>query len=214
MHFRILAASLILTPCSFGLNSTLVSSQLPAYARTPSATTRIQTNIKEYALWVDETKWEQKKSGPLSELQFSHVSGDVWALVETGLFATPTTLLRENVLKTVKSTNPNAKIINEEQRLVNGRQVLAIQFSTSIDGNPIRVLGYYHGGSSGWIQAIAFARDSEFPNKIGEITDFLDGLEILDQDLPSSGQMSYPGFLFVNSRISALRLWSLLWRWR
>jgi len=151
---------------------------------------------------VDETKWEQKKSGTLSELEFSHVSGDVWAMVETDLFATPTTLLRENVLKTVKSTNPNAKIINEEQRLVNGRQIIAIQFSTRIDGNPIRALGYYHGGSSGWIQAIAFARDSEFTNNIGEITDFLDGLEISDQDLPSSGQMSYPGFLFVNSRIS------------
>src|SRR5262249_28863247 len=84
--------------------------------------------------------------------------------------------------------------------------ILAVQFSVTIEGDLFRILGYYHGGSSGCIQAIAFTFDTTFADNIGEITDFLNGLEISDQEVPSSSfntdHMPYPGLLSISSKIS------------
>src|SRR5215813_10111905 len=103
----------------------------------------------------------------LGELKLSHVGGDVTAKIETDRLATPTSMLREIVLEGIKHADPNAHIIYEEQRIVNGRQILAIQFSLNIQGKRSRVLGYYHGGSSGCIQVIAYTSDSKFADNRG-----------------------------------------------
>jgi hypothetical protein len=207
MHFRILAASLILTAplrYSFGLNtSTAFSMQLPPHTKPSSATTRVETAVQDYALWIDGKKWKLNKVDTLGELKLSHVSGDVTAKIETDRLATPTAMLREILLEGIKRADPNAQIISEEQRMVNGREILAIQFVLNVEGHRSRVFGYYHGGSSGCLQVIAYTLNSKFANNISEITEFLDGLDVRDQDLPSSANhILYPGMLWLSSTIN------------
>ena len=208
MHSQILAASLILTaplPYLFGLNtSTAFSMQLPSHTKPSSATTRVETAVQDYALWIDGNKWKLNKFDTLGELKLSHVSGDVTAKIETDRLATPTSMLREIFLEGIKRADPNAQIVSEEQRIVNGRQILAIQFLLNSEGDRFRVLGYYHGGSSGCLQVITYSPDSKFAkSNISEITEFLDGLDVRDQDLPSSANhILYPGMLSLSSTIS------------
>jgi hypothetical protein len=129
--------------------------------------------VREYALWVDGTKWNPNNFYTLGERELSHVSGDITAKIETDRLAMPTSMLREIVLQGIKEADPDAQVIYEEQRMVNGRQILAIQFLVTLEGKRSRVLGYYHGGSSGCIQAIAYTSDSKFANNLAEISELL-----------------------------------------
>jgi hypothetical protein len=209
MYSRTLAVSLILTaPLSYSFGSSLRTTlplQLPSYTKPPSATTRIQTAVRDYALWIDGTKWKVNQFYSLGELRLSHVGGDIKVNIDSDRLAAPTSMLRDMVLKGIKKADPNAQAIYEEQRIVNGRQILPIQFLVSTDGESFRVLGYYHGGSSGSIQVIAYTSDSKFGQNLGEITELLDGLEVKDQDVPSSANgdhILFPGLLSITSTIS------------
>jgi hypothetical protein len=137
--------------------------QLPSHTKPYSATTRVETAVQDYALWIDGKKWKLNKFATLGELKLSHVSRDVTAKIETDRLATPTSMLREILREGIKRADPNAQIISEEQRMVNGREILALQFVLNVEGDRFRVLGYYHGGSSGCLQVVTYTPDSKLP---------------------------------------------------
>jgi hypothetical protein len=154
---------------------------------------------------VDVTKWKQEKSDTPGLLTFSHVNGEVGAAVISDRIGVRTDVLRDLALKIAKRGDPNARITFEEKRIVNGRQVLTVEISTTIEGVPAKTLGYYHGGSSGNIQVIGLIPETVFTKNIGEVTEFLNGLEISDQELPTSASregMSNQETLSVNSQVS------------
>jgi len=156
-------------------------------------------------LWVDETKWKQAKSDTAGVLNFAHVNGEAWATVITERIGIPTNVLRDIALENMKHGDPNARITFDEKRIVNGRQVLAVEMSASIEGVPLKTLGYYHGGLSGNIQVLGLIPETVFTDNIGELTEFLNGLEISDQELPTSANreaMPNPGLLSLNSKVS------------
>jgi hypothetical protein len=154
---------------------------------------------------MDATKWKLEEVYSLGELKLSHMRGDITAKIDTDRVSTPTSMLRQGLLEAFKSADVKGQIVHEDRRIVNGREILAIQFDVTVDGKRSRVFGYYHGGSSGQIQVIAYAPASKFATRISEITELLDGLEVRDQDPPPSASgdhISRPGLLSVSSSIS------------
>jgi hypothetical protein len=210
MHLRIVAATLLAAslaysqagPSSLGATP---PPQLRSYTKPPAAKTRIKTSVEEFVLWIDETKWKQYKSDTPGILKFSHVNGEALAAVVTDHIGIPTDVMREAALENAKRGDPNARITFEEKRIVNGRQVLAVEISLTIEGVPVKMLGYYHSGSSGNIQVIGVIPETVFTKNIGEVTEFLNGLESSDQEVPSSANreaMPKAGLLLLNSRMS------------
>jgi hypothetical protein len=175
--------------------------QLGPYTKSPSATKRIQTSVGDFGLWVDEAKWKQDQDNVNTpgELHFSNVNGEAWAIVITDRFGVPNDGLREVALINAKRVDPNARITFEENRIVNGRQVLALQMAFTTKGVPLRYVGYYHGGTSGSIQVIAFTREPALTYNIEDLTEFLNGLEFSDQDLPAAANS---GLVSFNSKMS------------
>jgi hypothetical protein len=166
--------------------ATAPSTPLRSYERSASATTRIKAPVGNFAIWIDETKWKQQTAKEAGWLEFAHVNGEAWATVITERIGIPTDGLREIALINAKSFDPNAKITFEETRIVNGRQVRALQIVGTTKGIPFRYFGYYHGGTSGTIQLVAYTIDSAFTENLAAFTEFLNGLEIMDEDLPPS----------------------------
>ena len=211
MCFRSVAATLLVT-------SSLAYPRAPApkggttappelrYARSTAATTRITTSVEKYVVWVDATKWVQRKSDNPNELVFSHVNGEVGAKVNThGPAVSTRALWYETVLPGVKSADPDAAITFKERRIVNGRPILAVQMAAKIEGDLWGILGYYHGGSSGSVQVIGFARAPIFNKNIGEITEFLNGLEVSDQEIVSPANRYakvHPGLISLRPTMS------------
>src|SRR5260370_8715074 len=113
MHFRIVAATLLTAslaysqagPSSLGATP---PPQLRSYTKPPAAKTRIKTSVDDFALWIDETKWRQEKSDTPGLLIFSHVNGEVGALIISGRNGIPTTVLRDPILNRAREDNPNA----------------------------------------------------------------------------------------------------------
>jgi hypothetical protein len=211
MHFRIVLATL-LTSLTYSQAEPLNPGRSPApqlrsYTKAPTAKARIKTTVEDFVLWIDQTKWKQEKSDTPGMLIFSHVNGEAYALVISGPNGAPTPVLRDRFV----NIYPNSRITFEEKRTVNGRQVLATEMSITKDGAIYRFFGYYHGGSSGGIAVIGYTAEALFSKNIREVTEFLNGLEISDQELPSSANrassgnrdvLPSPGLLLVNSRVS------------
>jgi len=190
--FRIAAAVLLLTA---QLAHSQPKSQLRPYTKSLSATTRIETSVDEFVLWVDKTKWIQYKTGTDGVLEFSNLkSGNI------GIKVIPESVsvanLRDAVLTNFKNTAPNAKITVEQQRIVNGRQILALQIVATIGGLPVKYLVYCHTGSSGTIQVVGWMVGSAIRDNSEDITEFLNGLEIADDDAS--------GILKVNSAVTVM----------
>jgi hypothetical protein len=206
--FRLPAAILLLTPplvysqqTPHQLTGVAPSSQLRSYTTSPSAKKCIVTSVGDFALWVDEEKWKQHYDVAAGHLEFSNVKSGVIVTVIAEDTRIPTEGLRELVLTNAKSAAPNAKITSEEKRIVNGREVLALQMAVTIKGIPFKILGYYHGGTSGAIQVVGSIVEPALSDNIEDVTEFLNGLEIADEDLPSTGILC-PGLLRFNSRIA------------
>jgi hypothetical protein len=211
MRFRIVVATLLTAAVAYSQTGpssvgTTPSPQLRSYTKTLAAKTRIKTSVDDFVLWIDETKWKQEKTGRPGMLKFSHVNGEAHALVISRSVGMPTTVLRDSILSVQKEADPNARITFEEKRTVNGRQVLATEMSGATEeGVPFRFFGYYHGGSSGSISIVGYTPETLFSKNIGEVTEFLNGLEISDQESTSSANrdvLPSPGLLLVNSRVS------------
>ncbi len=116
-----------------------------------------------------------------------------------------TAVLRDSLLSSGKEGDPNARITFEEKRIVNGRPVLALELSTTMEGLPYTFFGYLYGGSAGSIAVLGIIPEPLFAKNKEEITEFLNGLEISDRELITSANREIipgPGILFVNSKIS------------
>jgi hypothetical protein len=193
MHSRIvvavatiLTASLAYSHAGTSRIGTTSSSQLRSYTKALTAKTRIKTSVEEFVFWMDEAKWKQEKSDNPHLLKFSYVNSDIGAVIISGRIGIPTTVLRDKVLKSGQETDPSAQITFEEKRIVNGQQVLVIEISTTMEGELYKFLGYFHGGASGSIAVIGIVPETLFTKNKGDLTEFLNGLEIAEQELRTS----------------------------
>ena len=185
IHPRIAAFAALLTAAPAFAQGTVLS-----YTRSASATERIKTAYGGFAVWIDERKWtqtEQTVTDKAATLQFA--KGDTAGLVVTQPTGVPTSLIPKRLLDLLRKAKDvtDATIVSKEQRSVNGKYVLSVQVILTTTGEPLRAYCYLYGGTSGTIVLIGMARESDFDHEAGDIADFLNGVEISDQDLAKTG---------------------------
>ena len=179
---------------SSSANSTSISTS-PQHVRSANAKARVPTPFGRFALWIDQEKWKPTKADETGVLTFENVNGEGYARIITEKIGIPTDTLKDVALGNLKKTDPKAKVTFEERRNVNGKQVLVLQLAATLQGVPLRFYGYYYGGSSGTIQAITYTGTNLFDNNLTAFTDFLDGLELQDEELesePASSALNNP----------------------
>uniref|UniRef100_Q023U8 Uncharacterized protein n=1 Tax=Solibacter usitatus (strain Ellin6076) TaxID=234267 RepID=Q023U8_SOLUE len=176
------------------------------YAKASTSKTRIQTSVPDFVIWVDETKWKQEESDTPGMLTFAHLNSDMGTAVLTDRLGFRAEVMRDVALEAFQRGDPNAKITSEEKRIVNGRQVLAFEISAKVEGVPSRIFGYSHGGASGDVEILGMIPVTQLTeNNIADVTEFLNGLEMSDKELPSTASreiVPQPGNLFVNPKVS------------
>ena len=203
-YMLLIAASPIHSqPSSSKSVAVLPPARLTSYTKDPAAKKKVQTSVDDFVLWVDDTKWRQNATEPEGGLTFANVTKGgflVKAIVEdTGA---PLSRLRELALTNFKKKGEKVKVVSEEKRIVNGRPVLALQVVATVSGLPVKYFGYYYGGSSGSIQLIGMMLGAAITNdNLEELTKFLNGLEVSDEDLPATGIL-YSGLVSVTRSIS------------
>jgi len=208
-------AQFLTSPASTSSIETTTKAE-PMHQKSASATTKIKTPLGNFLLWIDPTKWKEEASKEPGTLEFRSANGEGYARVITERIGIPTDALPEIALSNARKVAPDARIVLQEKRIVNGREVLAMQIEGTTKNIPFRYYGYYHGGTSGTIQVIAYTVSTAFDQNRDDFTALLDGLEILDQELPlpvkTAARDEASGVLSVNGGTMSIRYDPTKWK--
>lgn len=158
------------------------SSQAMLSFKKPSNATEVLKSKKGFVeLWYDPNKWATIRDGsnPDAEFQLNHYSGDAQAMVIVERINMPLPALKELALTNAKNVAPDAKIVFEEERLVNNTKMLNMQIEGTIQGISFTYYGYYWTGKAGVLQVITFTGQNLFEELKADFTEFLNGIVIL-----------------------------------
>jgi hypothetical protein len=88
--------------------------------------------------------------------------------------------LKEIVIKNAQNAAPDAKVVHEDNRIVNGKKVFCMRMEGTVAGVPFIYYGYYYAGKAGIVQLITYTGQNLYPEYESEMTEFLNGLVIND----------------------------------
>lgn len=137
-----------------------------------------------FGIRVDPDRWVAISARELNEeaeFGFQHVDGDAYALVISEKVGMPLSTLREVVVENLRSASSELRIVEEETRTVNGREILRLVVDASVDGIPIRYHGHYYSGDEGTLQVMTWTSQNLYGEYREDLTALLDGLEIYDR---------------------------------
>jgi hypothetical protein len=158
-----------------------VPSEIPStlHNKPSSATKLFKPSRGNFGIWYDETKWRDKAGAdPDEKLRFVFIGGDAYVMVLVEEIPIPLDSLKNAALVNARVAAPDAKIVKEEMRTVNGKPVLSMIIQGTVQQIPFTYYGYYYGGKDGAIQVVGFTGQNIFAKYEAEFTKLLDGLEI------------------------------------
>ena len=150
------------------------------YVKPASARKLFKSKTGNCGIWVDESKWKASANLPNEdfEFQFVHANSDGYAGVIVERISMPIDALKEVVIENVKKQDPNAKLLSEEKRLVNGNEILSLIVETASHQISFTFYYYLYAGKAGSIQIVTWTGTNLFDEYKQDFTDLLNGLEL------------------------------------
>jgi hypothetical protein len=158
-------------------------------SKSSSSNRLFKTEIGAFGVWYDQTKWKQSQAPDAKgKVVFQLIGEAANAVVYGEGTEVPISFVKEIVLNNFQKLNEDVKVILEEKRVVNGREILCLKVEGKSKQIPIPIIsyGYYYGGKEGTIQVITFTGKNLFGKYEGELTNFLNGLVIQPSSSVSS----------------------------
>ena len=139
----------------------------------------LKSSSNNSAFWINAKKWSFKKSktNVEAEYEFSLKGGDLHGMAITEGLEIPIEYLINIALENAQAEAPDAKIVSQEYRIVNGHKVIYLEISGTMYGISFTYFGYFYSDSSGTTQFIAYTGTSLADKYRSEINDFLNGLD-------------------------------------
>lgn len=128
-------------------------------------------------VWKKQDK--QPDDPPEREFTFMHKDGEIWALVTHERLEVEAAGLKKFVTENMRSVDKDAKVVLDEKRTVNGKEVLCLAFEVSTNGAKFTFLGYYYSGDEGTAQLVTWTGQKLFKELRPEMEAFLNGFEII-----------------------------------
>lgn len=151
------------------------------YARSVSATDKIELLRGKAAVYYDATKWRDLKETEPGRFELTHREGDAYAVVIAERAEMPLDALRNLALKNARELSPDIRSVAEEKRVVNDTEVLFMQTAGTMEGMPIAYLGYYYAGKPGAVQVITFTARNLLDEYRKDLEEFLNGFQAQQQ---------------------------------
>jgi len=132
-----------------------------------------------FGVWVDEQKWTKTQSdNPAIKTTFIHKGEDSYAMIIGERVQLSLNVLKKAAMTNAKKVAPDATVIFEERRLVNGRQVLCLEITGTLQQTAFIYYGYYYGGPEGTLQVICYTTPNLFDQYKSDFDEFLSGIQI------------------------------------
>ena len=154
--------------------------KLKKFKKPKSSKKLIETNIKNFKVWINKRKWKKKITDDPNKVNLIYKDEGAHAILIAEKVRLPAKALRNVVLSSMEAAATDVEVLREENRMVNGVEVLFLK--TRVEMNLIRYIfvGYYYTGEVGTFQAMALTEQDYFNHYKTELMDFLNGIDISD----------------------------------
>jgi hypothetical protein len=147
------------------------------YEKPANATATLEI-LKTASLSYDPTKWQRETTSTPGRQMLRHESGDGYALIIAERLQIPMASFKQIVLTNARSAAPDAKLVAEEVREVNGVPVSCLQITGTAQGLAFHYFGYYYTGKLGSVQVITYTGETLFEEYKPDFEELLNGLEL------------------------------------
>jgi hypothetical protein len=159
-------------------------SAAPAQAATPLAPSagtieKLALRVPGYVFSFDRSKWEKTNEEP-GRIMFRHKDGDGYGMLIVERIGMPLDRMPEIALQMARRAAPDAAIISQEMRTVNGRTMLLLRMKATLQGIPFSYLNQYYSGKTGNVQVLTFSGEQLFGEYAKEFETFQSGLVVGD----------------------------------
>ncbi len=146
-----------------------------------------------FALYLVPDVWKKsaKPINAAAEVQFSHKDGDVVAMVIAERLEMPLARLKEAAITNARNADKNAKIIRDEKRQANGKEMIHLAIEASTMDIPVTFLYYLYTGSEGSFQVITWTGRNLFSEYKNDMEALLNGFEIVKKKDAKPGKDSF-----------------------
>lgn len=151
----------------------------PEFERPQSSSVGLRSRVGFMGFVYDPATWRQMQPlGPDVEFQLEHSSKAAWVMLIAEDVPMSIRALRAAALGNAQRTSPEARIVFEENRVVNGTEILCMRMELEFDEIPFTYLGYYWAGDEGAAQLIAYSEQHLFSRFEEDFNDLLNGFEV------------------------------------
>lgn len=149
------------------------------YNKGAAATSSYKPERGDFLIWYNPAKWRLQQSRTSDDMgYFTLIGTDGYAMLVSEGLPIPTESLKRIALDNAKEAAPDARIVSDEKRVVNGKEIVCLVIEGTIEKIPFTYYGYYYGGKQGAIQVLTYTGQTLFAKYKDEFTEFLNGLEI------------------------------------
>ena len=148
------------------------------FTRGEDATFLLKSTVIPAGIWLDPKKWTfQKNTGDTDEeYELKLKEGDVFAIIITEEVELSPDALRKIVVSNAREAGSNFHILKEEDRMVNGRKVLMLNMTATIQGIKVFYFGYYVSDPSGTVQFVTYTTQNLADKYYSTMEELLNGL--------------------------------------
>ena len=132
-------------------------------------------------VYYQSEKWKGLKETQPGRYELSHRSGDVHCVIIAERLQMTLEALRTLALNNGKEAAPDIKVVKEDRRVVNGKEILFMQLEGTITGVPFTYLGYYYAGPAGTIQTLTMTGQNLLDEYRTDMMEFLNGFTVIKE---------------------------------
>lgn len=154
-----------------------------SYIKPKSSQKLLKGKNELYGIWINENKWKIMRNSlnDSAEFSFRHTDGDAYSLIIAERVQVSFDALKDIAFAYIKEVDPDAQIIFEENRIINGNEVLCLMISATVQSIPIIYYNYIYSGDSGSIQVVTYTGRKLFKEYADDLTSFLNGFVLLNK---------------------------------
>lgn len=147
-------------------------------ARPREATAHVATRRGNFRFWYDPSKWRPMPANVDGRFQLQLIGTEAYIAVIPEGTPIPIAQLKTLALENAKKSGTDVRIVSEDTRSINGRDVLSLQINVAINGAQIVFAGYYYGDPRGSIQVVGYVSERDYSRLGSELHSGLDGLDL------------------------------------
>lgn len=143
-----------------------------------SASFLLKSTKNNSAFWLNTKIWSFTKNteNKDAEYEFKLKGKDLYAMAITERVEIAAESLADIALSNARSVAPDIRIIKKEYRIVNGKKVIYMEMSGTLQSIKVTYLSYYFSSPSGSTQLVTYTGSSLVNGYKNEILDLLNGL--------------------------------------